>query len=37
MNQAQAKLAVKLCDEIIAGEVDLSQLNTQSLTWRGKR
>lgn len=37
LNYAQAKLAVKLCDEIIAGEVDLSQLNTQSLTWRGKR
>ena len=37
LNHAQAKLAVKLCDEIIAGQVDLSQLNLQSLTWRGKR
>jgi hypothetical protein len=37
LNYAQAKLAVKLCDEIIAGEVDLSELNIQSLIWRGKR
>jgi hypothetical protein len=37
LNYEQAKLAIKLCNEIIAGEVDLSQLNTQSLTWRGKR
>jgi hypothetical protein len=33
----QAELAVKLCNEIIAGQVDLSGLNLQSLTWRGKR
>ncbi len=37
LSHAQAKLAVKLCNEIIAGQVDLSQLNLQSLTWRGKR
>ena len=37
LNYEQAKLAVTLCDEIIAGEADLSQLNTQSLIWRGKR
>ncbi len=37
LNYAQAKLAVKLCDEIIAGKVNLSELNTQSLIWRGKR
>jgi hypothetical protein len=37
LNHSQAKLVVKLCNEIIAGHVDLSQLNLQSLTWRGKR
>ena len=37
LSYAQAKLAVQLCHEIIAGQVDLSQLNLQSLTWRGKR
>lgn len=37
LNDNQAKHAVKLCNEIIAGQVDLSQLNAQSLTWRGKR
>lgn len=37
LNHTQAKLAVKLCNEIITGQVDLSTLNTQSLTWRGKR
>jgi|TARA_B110000902_G_scaffold152676_1_gene175385 hypothetical protein len=37
LNHAQATTAVKLCNEIIAGKVDLSQLNRQSLTWRGKR
>ena len=37
LNYAQAKLAVKLCNEIIAGQIDLSRLNMQSLIWRGKR
>jgi hypothetical protein len=37
LNHVQAKLAVKLCNDIITGQVDLSQLNFQSLTWRGKR
>jgi hypothetical protein len=36
LNYEQAKLAVKLCNEIIAGEIDLSRLNVQSLVWRGK-
>jgi hypothetical protein len=37
LNHAQAKLAVKLCHEIILGKADLFRLNLQSLTWRGKR
>ena len=37
LDHAQAKLAVNLCNQIIAGQVDLSRLNLQSLTWRGKR
>ena len=37
LSHTQAELAVQLCNEIIAGQVDLSQLNLQSLTWRGKR
>jgi hypothetical protein len=37
LNHVQAKRAVKLCNEIITDQVDLSQLNLQSLTWRGKR
>jgi hypothetical protein len=37
LNHRQAAHAVKLCNEIIAGQVDLSQLNAQSLIWRGKR
>lgn len=37
LNLVQAKVAVTLCTEIIEGKVDLSQLNLQSLKWRGKR
>ena len=37
LDHAQAKLAVNLCNQIIAGQIDLSLLNLQSLTWRGKR
>lgn len=32
----QAEQAVRLCSAIIAGDVDLAALNTQSLIWRGK-
>ena len=34
ISEAQAAKAVQLCDQIIAGETDLSVLNQQSLTWR---
>jgi len=36
LSSAQARQAVKLCKQIIAGRVDLTALNRQSLTWRGK-
>ncbi|MBY5932527.1 hypothetical protein KUV51_05905 [Tateyamaria omphalii] len=32
----QAQRAVAVCDDIIAGRVDLHALNRQSLAWRGK-
>ncbi len=32
----QAQRAVKLCQDIIDGRVDLKRLNKQSLIWRGK-
>lgn len=36
MTPAQAEAAVRLCDEILAGEADLDAMNRQSLIWRGK-
>ena len=36
LTNEQAQLAVKLCQDIIDGRVDLKQLNKQSLIWRGK-
>lgn len=36
LDQAQAVAAVRLCEAIIAGEIDLTVLNRQSLAWRGK-
>ena len=33
----QAQRAVDLCHSIIVGQVDLYELNHQSLVWRGKR
>lgn len=36
LTRYQALQAVKLCDAIISGDADLTQLNRQSLTWRGK-
>jgi len=32
----QAERAVRLCDQIIAGDTALAALNAQSLVWRGK-
>ena len=32
----QAQRAVKLCEDIADGHVDLRKLNQQSLIWRGK-
>ena len=32
----QVEQAVRLCDQIIAGDADLVALNAQSLVWRGK-
>ncbi|MFK7765285.1 MAG: hypothetical protein AB8B62_18625 [Roseobacter sp.] len=32
----QVEQAVRLCDQIIAGNADLVALNAQSLVWRGK-
>ena len=32
----QAQRAVKLCEDIANGHVDLRKLNQQSLIWRGK-
>jgi hypothetical protein len=36
LNRAQARRAVELCEQIIAGHVDLVALNRQSLAWRNK-
>ena len=36
MTDALATRAVALCEQIIAGDTDLTQLNHQSLVWRGK-
>ncbi len=36
MSTQQAQQAVKLCIDIIAGRVDIHQLNHQSLVWRDK-
>jgi hypothetical protein len=36
LSHAQTALAIRLCEQIIAGEVDLAVLNQQSLAWRGK-
>ena len=36
LTNQQAKLAVELCEDIINGKANLSQLNQQSLSWRGK-
>lgn len=36
LSDAQALRAVELCEGIIAGRVDLADLNRKSLNWRGK-
>ena len=36
LTNQKAKLAVELCEDIINGKANLSQLNQQSLSWRGK-
>ena len=36
LSQAQATLAVQLCQQIIEDMADLKALNQQSLAWRGK-
>jgi len=36
LTRDQALRAVALCDAIISGEADLTELNRQSLAWRGK-
>jgi len=36
LSREQALQAVNLCNDIIAGTVDLVALNRQSLLWRGK-
>lgn len=36
LTSEQAARAVALCEQIIAGNADLSDLNRHSLTWRGK-
>ena len=36
LTNQQAELAVELCEDIINGKANLSQLNQQSLSWRGK-
>lgn len=33
----QARRAVELCENILSGETDLTEMNHQSLKWRGKR
>lgn len=37
LSEMQAILAVKLCEQIIDGQVDLNMLNQQSLIWRSKK
>jgi hypothetical protein len=37
LNLEQAQRAVHICKDIIAGRVDLADLNQKSLSWRGKR
>ena len=37
LNRNQAIKAVELCEDIIAGRVDLNILNRQSLSWRNKK
>lgn len=36
MSDAFAARAADLCEQIISGDADLTQLNRQSLIWRGK-
>lgn len=36
LSHEQAAQAVQLCEQIVAGEIDLDKLNQQSLAWRGK-
>ena len=36
LTKDQAQRAVKLCEDIVEGNVDLQKLNQQSLIWRGK-
>ena len=36
LTKDQARAAVALCEDIIAGRADLTALNHQSLKWRGK-
>jgi len=36
LSQAQATLAVQLCNQIIAEQTNLNVLNQRSLAWRGK-
>ena len=36
LTEDQAQRAVELCRDIVDGQVDLKQLNQQSLIWRGK-
>ena len=36
LTKDQVQRAVKLCEDIVEGNVDLQKLNQQSLIWRGK-
>jgi len=36
LGQIQALAAVRLCEQIIADQIDLTVLNQKSLAWRGK-
>jgi hypothetical protein len=36
LSRTQAAAAVHLCEQIIAGQIDLKALNQKSLDWRGK-
>ena len=36
LTKDQAQRAVKLCEDIVNGHLDLWKLNQQSLIWRGK-